>query len=60
MEPDEQLPDCCFVEDPAVVLDGTALIPNMSQPGRNNEVRSIHCLDSVMCARKSFYVNFTF
>ncbi|XP_072016714.1 N(G),N(G)-dimethylarginine dimethylaminohydrolase 1-like isoform X1 [Amphiura filiformis] len=41
MEPDEELPDCCFVEDPAVVLDGIAIIANMSQPGRANEVIGI-------------------
>ena len=41
MDPDEELPDCCFVEDPAVVLDGTAIISNMSQAARQGEVSCV-------------------
>ena len=35
---DEEFPDLVFVEDPAVVHDGKALITKMSEPSRANEV----------------------
>lgn len=37
--PDEEFPDLVYVEDPAVVHEGKALITNMIQPTRANEVR---------------------
>lgn len=37
--PDEEFPDMVFVEDPAVVHGGKALITKMNQPTRTNEVR---------------------
>ena len=33
----DEHPDCCFVEDTAVMIDGTALIPNMGAPSREGE-----------------------
>ncbi|KAJ8039158.1 N(G),N(G)-dimethylarginine dimethylaminohydrolase 1 [Holothuria leucospilota] len=39
LEPDESLPDCPFVEDCAVVVDGTALITCPGDPSRRPEVR---------------------
>ena len=36
---DDEFPDLVFVEDPAVVLDGKALITKMSEPSRANETR---------------------
>tara|TARA_Y100001970_G_C14231951_1_gene859183 strand:- start:280 stop:1077 length:798 start_codon:yes stop_codon:yes gene_type:complete len=33
----EQHPDCCFVEDTAVMIDGKAIIPNMGHPSREGE-----------------------
>ena len=39
--PDEETPDMVFVEDPAVVRDGKALITQMVQPSRAREVRPL-------------------
>lgn len=38
LPPDEALPDCVFVEDTAVVVNGTALITRPGHPGRQKEV----------------------
>ncbi|HIN44313.1 MAG TPA: N(G),N(G)-dimethylarginine dimethylaminohydrolase [Candidatus Poseidoniales archaeon] len=34
-------PDCCFVEDAAVIVDGAAVICNLGHPSRQGEVGSI-------------------
>ncbi|MCS5526523.1 MAG: arginine deiminase-related protein, partial [Candidatus Poseidoniales archaeon] len=34
-------PDCCFVEDAAVIVDGAAVICNLGHPSRNGEGESI-------------------
>ncbi|MGC8140746.1 arginine deiminase-related protein, partial [Salmonella enterica] len=34
---DERYPDSCFVEDPAVVMDGCAVITNPARDSRNGE-----------------------
>ncbi|PIK61988.1 putative N(G),N(G)-dimethylarginine dimethylaminohydrolase 1 [Apostichopus japonicus] len=41
LEADESLPDCCFVEDCAVVVDGVALITCPGSPSRRPEVTLI-------------------
>lgn len=38
LPPDEHLPDCVFVEDTAVVVNGTALITRPGHPSRGKEV----------------------
>lgn len=38
LPPDEALPSCVFVEDTAVVVNGTALITRPGDPGRIKEV----------------------
>ena len=35
---DEKYPDCCFVEDVAVCVDGIALINHIGHPSRQGEV----------------------
>lgn len=40
LPPDEALPDCVFVEDTAVVVNGTALITRPGHPSRQKEVIS--------------------
>ncbi|UCG52063.1 MAG: N(G),N(G)-dimethylarginine dimethylaminohydrolase [Candidatus Latescibacterota bacterium] len=37
IEPDDRYPDCCFVEDPAVIVDGRAIVVNMGAPSRLGE-----------------------
>ncbi|MBR6473358.1 MAG: N(G),N(G)-dimethylarginine dimethylaminohydrolase [Firmicutes bacterium] len=37
LEGDERYPDSCFVEDPAVVMDGCAVITNPARESRNGE-----------------------
>jgi dimethylargininase len=37
---DEDFPDCCFVEDTAVAVDGVAFLPNMGHVSRKGEVVS--------------------
>lgn len=39
--PEDRLPDLVFVEDPVVVLDGIALLTQMSPPSRSGEVVAI-------------------
>ena len=34
-------PDCCFIEDTAVVIDGTVVICNMGHPSREGEVEVV-------------------
>ena len=41
LEADESLPDCVFVEDPAVVCDGKALITNPGHANRKGETTAI-------------------
>ena len=41
MEPDSRFPDLVFVEDPAVVLDGVALLTQMSPRSRSGEIGPI-------------------
>ena len=38
LDADEAHPDCCFVEDAAVVLDGRAIINRVGHPSRRGEV----------------------
>lgn len=38
LPPDEALPDCVFVEDTAVVVNGTAFITRPGAPSRQKEV----------------------
>jgi dimethylargininase len=38
---DDALPDCCFVEDTAVVADGIALITTPGAPSRRGEPRAV-------------------
>ena len=38
LQEDENYPDCCFVEDCAVVIGGTALITRPGHPSRQGEV----------------------
>jgi dimethylargininase len=43
IEPDDRFPDCCFVEDPAIVIGDTAIISRMavkSRIGEEIEVRN--------------------
>ena len=40
LRPDEQCPDCCFVEDTAVVLDEVAVLTNMGSPARRAALKS--------------------
>lgn len=40
LPPDEALPECVFVEDTAVVCNGTALITKPGNPARIKEVKS--------------------
>ena len=37
LEADERFPDSCFVEDPAVVMEGCAVITNPARDSRNGE-----------------------
>jgi len=37
----DEHPDCCFVEDTAVMINGTALIPNMGHPSREGEQKAV-------------------
>lgn len=41
LQEDENYPDCCFVEDCAVVIGGTALITRPGHPSRQGEVGEI-------------------
>uniref|UniRef100_A0A8B9H460 Dimethylarginine dimethylaminohydrolase 1 n=1 Tax=Astyanax mexicanus TaxID=7994 RepID=A0A8B9H460_ASTMX len=41
LEADEELPDCVFVEDPAVVCGNTALITRPGAPSRRKEVGEV-------------------
>ena len=41
LEADESSPDCVFVEDPAVVCNGKALITNPGHPNRKGETTAI-------------------
>lgn len=38
LQEDENYPDCCFVEDCAVVIGGTALVTRPGHPSRTGEV----------------------
>jgi len=42
LPPDEALPDCVFVEDTAIVVNGTALICRPGHPARQKEVLVFH------------------
>ncbi|XP_025112236.1 N(G),N(G)-dimethylarginine dimethylaminohydrolase 1-like isoform X1 [Pomacea canaliculata] len=41
LQEDENYPDCCFVEDCAVVIGGTALVTRPGHPSRTGEVGEI-------------------
>ena len=36
-----EFPDCCFVEDTAVMIDGKAIIPNMGHRSREGEQSAV-------------------
>lgn len=44
LPPDEALPNCVFVEDTAVVVNGTALITRPGLPVRQKEVEHFYSL----------------
>ena len=41
IETDNDYPDCCFVEDTAVMIDGKALISNLGAPSRVGEEAAV-------------------
>lgn len=41
LKADEAFPDCVFVEDPAIVIEGHALITKPGDPSRQDEIRRI-------------------
>ncbi|MFQ5918463.1 MAG: dimethylarginine dimethylaminohydrolase family protein [Thermoplasmata archaeon] len=41
VEPDDRFPDCCFVEDPAVVVGDIAVLTRMGAPSRVGEESAI-------------------
>src|ERR1044072_8705827 len=41
IDADEGLPDCCFVEDIAVVLDEVAVLPRPGAPSRRGETPAV-------------------
>lgn len=41
MPPDERFPDSCFMQDPAVVIDGLAVIGRLAPPTRRGEEEEI-------------------
>lgn len=42
LPPDENLPECAFIEDTAVVCNGIALITRPGAPNRAKEVNYLH------------------
>lgn len=46
LPPDEALPECVFVEDTAVVCNGTALI---TRPGAPHRVKEVHIPIIIIC-----------
>ncbi len=54
MEADEEFPDGCFVEDPAVVTEKVAVITNPGAETRNRETKKVEE------ALKNFYENFEY
>lgn len=53
LPPDEALPECVFVEDTAVVCNGTALITRPGAPHRVKEVKEINSLLRVWLLSRS-------
>lgn len=51
LDADERFPDSCFVEDPAVVMEGCAVITNPATDSRNGEKHEI--IDTI----KKFYTD---
>ena len=41
---DDRFPDCCFVEDPAIVIEGAAIISRMGAKSRRGEERAVRQL----------------
>lgn len=41
LPPDERFPDSCFVQDPALIIDGQAIITRMGAPSRQGEEESL-------------------
>ena len=41
LDPDPALPDCCFVEDVAIVLDEVALLAMPAPPSRRGEIAAV-------------------
>ncbi len=52
VEPDDRYPDCCYVEDPAVVIDSAAMVLNVGAPSRVGEAVEIR---SILGTRKKIY-----
>ena len=44
LKADEEFPDCVFVEDAAIIVDGHALLTKPGDPSRKNEIRSMRRL----------------
>lgn len=44
VEADEDFPDCCFVEDPVVVVENAAFLCRMAAPSRNGEGKALERL----------------
>lgn len=44
MPPDENFPECCFVEDTAIVCNGIALITKPGSPNRTKETENIRAV----------------
>ena len=41
VEPDDRYPDCCYVEDPAVIVGGRAVLLNVGAPSRVGEAEGL-------------------
>lgn len=44
LAPDETLPECVYIEDTAVIVDGIALITRPGEPHRRQEVDSVRAV----------------
>ncbi len=55
LPPDEALPDCVFVEDTAVVVNGTALITRPGHPSRQKEVFAVIALRATTQQQTVFF-----
>ena len=44
LKPDEDFPDCVFVEDAAIIVEGHALLTKPGDPSRQNEIKKMRKL----------------